>query len=113
MDTGGWEEGEGEMYWYSNIDIYNSIYKIANGNWCMTQGTKTAEALWQSRRMGRRGKWEAGSGGGDMGVPIADSYWYLTENDKFCKAIIFQLKIKFKKVFIMIKVMKYNTLFAQ
>jgi len=32
MDTGGWEEGEGEMYWYSNIDIYNSIYKIANGN---------------------------------------------------------------------------------
>jgi len=57
--------------------------------------------------------WEAGSGGGEMGVPIADSYWYLTENDKFCKAIIFQLKIKFKKVFIMIKVMKYNTLFAQ
>ena len=32
MDTGGWEEGEGEMYWYSNIEIYNSIYKI-NSQW--------------------------------------------------------------------------------
>ena len=39
----------------------------------MTQGAKTAEALRQSRRVGRRGKWEGVSGGGDMGVPIADS----------------------------------------
>ena len=31
--------------------------------------------------------------GGDMGIPMTDSCWYMTENHtKFCKAIILQLK---------------------
>ena len=28
MDTGGGEEGEGELYGESNMDIYNTICKI-------------------------------------------------------------------------------------
>ena len=28
MDTGGWEEGEGEIYGGSNMEIYNTICKI-------------------------------------------------------------------------------------
>jgi len=32
MDMVGGEEGEGEMYGNSNIEIYNTICKIANGN---------------------------------------------------------------------------------
>ena len=28
MDTGGGEEGEGEMYWESNMEIHNTISKI-------------------------------------------------------------------------------------
>ena len=28
MDMGGGEEGEGEMYGESNMEIYNTIYKI-------------------------------------------------------------------------------------
>ena len=44
---------------------------------CMTQGTQTG-VLWQSRSLGWGGRWE----GGDMGVPMADSCWCLTENNK-------------------------------
>ena len=32
MDMAGGEEGEGEMYGESNMEIFNAIYKIANGN---------------------------------------------------------------------------------
>ena len=35
----GGEEGEGEMYGKSNIEIYNTIYKqIANGNFLYDSG---------------------------------------------------------------------------
>ena len=30
MDMGGGEEGEGEMYGESNMEIFNTIYKINN-----------------------------------------------------------------------------------
>ena len=30
MDMGGGEEGEGEMYGESNMEIFNTIYKIDN-----------------------------------------------------------------------------------
>ena len=32
MDKVGGEEGEGEMYGESNIEIYNTMCKTANGN---------------------------------------------------------------------------------
>ena len=32
MDMAGGEEGKGEMYGESNMEIFNAIYKIANGN---------------------------------------------------------------------------------
>ena len=44
---------------------------------CMAQGTQTG-VLWQSRSLGWGGRWE----GGDMGVPMADYCWCLTENNK-------------------------------
>ena len=47
----------------------------------MTQGTQTG-ALGQTEGSGgkgdRREVWE----GGDMGVPMADSCWHITENHK-------------------------------
>ena len=44
-------------------------------------GTQT-EALWQSRRVGWGGRWEEVQKGVDMCVPMADSCWCLTENNK-------------------------------
>ena len=71
------------MYGESNMETYITICQI-DSQWdcaCMTQGTQTG-ALWQSRRVGWGGRWEGGSGGRDMGVPMADFYWCLTENNK-------------------------------
>ena len=36
--------------------------------------------------------------GGDVCIPMADSYWCLAETAQFCKAVILQLKNKFKIV---------------
>ena len=43
MDKVGGEEGEGEMYGESNIEIYNTMCKTdkSMGICCMTQGTQT------------------------------------------------------------------------
>ena len=43
MDKVGGEEGEGEMYGESNIQIYNTMCKTdkSMGICCMTQGTQT------------------------------------------------------------------------
>ena len=54
---------------------------------CMTQGTQTA-TLYQHRGMGWGGRWDGdGDGmevqeGEDMCLPVADSCWCLTENNK-------------------------------
>ena len=41
----------------SNMEIYNTVCKIANGNLLMTQGAQTG-ALGLSRRVGWGGRWE-------------------------------------------------------
>ena len=40
---------------------------------CMAQETQTG-ALYQARGVGWEGKWEGGSKGGDVCIPMADSY---------------------------------------
>ena len=48
---------------------------------CMTQGTETG-ALWQAEGWDGEGDGMEVQEGGDMGVPMADSCWYVTENHK-------------------------------
>ena len=61
------------------------VKQIATGTCCITQGIQIG-ALWQSRGVGGGERWrkvqEGGDKGGDMGVPMADSCWCLTENNK-------------------------------
>ena len=49
---------------------------------CVTQGTQDCQALWQSRRVGLEGDGKDVREGGDMGVPMANSCWCMTENHK-------------------------------
>ena len=51
------------------------------GVFCMTQGTQTG-ALWQAKGCGGDGDGREVQEGGDTGVPMADSCWYITENHK-------------------------------
>ena len=51
------------------------------GVFCMTQGTQTG-ALWQAKGCGGEGDGRQAQEGGDTGVPMADSCWYITENHK-------------------------------
>ena len=70
------EEGEGEMYGESNIEIYNTMCKT-DSQW------EFAVWLGNSNRGSATG-WRVGrevQEGGDMGVPMADS-WCMTENHK-------------------------------
>jgi len=67
MDVEGWEEGEGEVYGESNMEVYNTICKI-DSQWEF--------AVWL--RELKQGL--CVNQGGDMGVPMADS-WCLTENN--------------------------------
>ena len=83
MDIGGREKGEGETYGKSNMDTYNTICII---------GSQWEFAIWLSElKVGLSNNLEGwdwqGDGrdaqeGADMGVPMADSYWCLTENNK-------------------------------
>ena len=72
MDMGEGEEEKGEMYGESNMETYNTICKI-DSQWEF--------AVWLKQRLcdnlegwdpkgDEREVWE----GGDMGVPMADSY---------------------------------------
>ena len=80
MDTGGGEEGETEMYRESNMAIFNAIYKIDSqwkfAVWCreLKHGLCDNLEVWDGEGNGRE-VWE----GGDMGVPMADSCWGMTE----------------------------------
>ena len=47
----------------------------------MTQGTQIG-ALYQPSGVGYGGKWEGAQEGGDIHIPIVDSCWCLTENNK-------------------------------
>ena len=93
MDVGRREKGEGEMCGERNMETYITICKIDSqwefSIWLKELKQELCDSLegWVGEGDGRD-LWE----GGDMGVPMADSWWCLTENKIFCKAIIFQLK---------------------
>jgi len=54
MDMAGGEEGEGEMYGESNMEIFNAIYKIANGNLLYDLGNSNRGSVTiKKREMGR------------------------------------------------------------
>ena len=61
-----------------------------------TQGAQTG-ALWQAERWDGEEDGREVRKGGDMGALMADSYWYMTETTKFCKAITLQLKNTLKR----------------
>ena len=75
----GGEEGEGEMYGKSNIEIYNTMCKI-DSQWEFALWLRELkQGLCDRLKSGvRREVWE----GEDMGVPMADSCWCMTENHK-------------------------------
>ena len=74
---------EGEMYGESNMETYNAICKIdiqwEFSVWFRELKLGLCDNLegWDGEADGRE-VWE----GEDMGVPIADSCWCLTENHK-------------------------------
>ena len=100
MDTGWGEEGEGELYGESNMDIYNTICKI-DSQWEFSvwlrelkQGLCDHLEGWDGEGNGKEVR-----EGGDMDTPMADSCWCMTEQKttKFCNSIILQLKKSGKK----------------
>ena len=83
MDTGRGEEGEGEMYGKSNMESYNTICKIDSqwefAVWLRELKQELCDNLegWDVEADGRELQEE-----GDIGVPMADSCWCMTENHK-------------------------------
>ena len=79
----GGEEGEGEMYGKSNIEIYNTMCKI-DSQWEFALWLRELkQGLCDRLKSGvRREVWE----GEDMGVPMADSCWCMTENHKILQS---------------------------
>ena len=83
MDMVGGEEGEGEMYGEGNIEIYNTICKIDSqwefAVWLRELKQELCDNLegWDVEADGRELQEE-----GDIGVPMADSCWCMTENHK-------------------------------
>ena len=80
---GGGEEEEGEVYGESNMETYNSLCKI-DSQWEfvvwlreLRKGLCDNLEKWDGEGDGRD-VWEEG----DMGVPMADSCWSMTENHK-------------------------------
>ena len=83
MDTGCGEEGEGELYGESNMDIYNTICKI-DSQWEFSvwlrelkQGLCDNLEGWDGEEDGREVR-----EGGNICISMADSCWGLTENNK-------------------------------
>ena len=76
MGKVGGEEGKGEMYGESNIEIYNTMCK-KESYWEF--------AVWlRELKQGLCDRLKGGEvhEGGDMGVPMADSCWCMAENHK-------------------------------
>ena len=95
MDMWGREEGEGERYGESNIEIYYTICKIDSqwefAVWLreLKRGLCNNLEGWDGEGDGKEAwKW------GDMGAPIADSCWCLTENNKILKSNYSSIKKK-------------------
>ena len=83
MDPEGGGEGEGEMYGESNMETYNTICKIDDqwefAVWFRELKRGLCDNLERWDVEGdEREFWE----GGEMGVPMADSCWCLTINNK-------------------------------
>ena len=75
-------EGEGEMYGESNMETYITICKVdSQWEFSVTQGTQRG-SLYQPRAVGWGGRWEGDSEGGYICIPMTDSCWCLTENNK-------------------------------
>ena len=77
------EEGEGEMYGESNMEKYNTICKI-DSQWEFAVWLRELKkGLYDNLEgWGRERDEREVQEGGDMGVPMADSYWCMTENHK-------------------------------
>ena len=74
MGTAGGEEGEGETYGESNMETYNTIWKMtANGNLLYDSGGLRQGQGNNLEVRDREGDGRGVQEGGDMGVPIADS----------------------------------------
>ena len=81
MDMWGGEAGEGEMCGENNMEIYITICK-ADSPWefavCLRE-FKLGLCGWRWDGEGDRREVQVG---GDMGVPVADTCWCVTENHK-------------------------------
>ena len=77
------EEGEGEMYGESNMETYIPICEIDNqwdfAVWLRELKLGLCNNLEEWDRKGGRREFQEG---GDIGIPMADSCWCLTENNK-------------------------------
>ena len=77
------EEGEGEMYRESNIEIYITVHKINNqcefAVWLieLKQGLCNNLEGWDGKGRGREVQ-----EGRDIRIPMADSRWRLAETNK-------------------------------
>ena len=96
LSVGAWTMGKRGSSWlqkghlgeYLRIIMYGSAmvtewHYISGsvGICCIAQGTQTG-ALWQVEGWDEEGDRRKVQEGGDMGVPVADSCWCLTENHK-------------------------------
>ena len=81
-DMAGGEEGEEDVYGESNIEIYITICKTDSQWESAVWLREQTGALWQAEGWGGEGYGREVQEGGDMGVPMADSYWCMTENHK-------------------------------
>ena len=103
MDMVGGEEGEGEMYGESNMEIYNIVCKIdsqqAFAVWLrelkqgLCDGLQHRMGRGTGERSGREGTWVC------LWLILVD-IWQKTT--KFCKAIILQLKKNFFKLIVIL-----------
>ena len=81
MDMGGGEEGEGAMYGESNMEIFNTIYKIDNQREFAVWLRELKQELCNRLKGGLQG----GDGRevqkeGEIRIPMAASCWGLAEN---------------------------------
>ena len=83
MDMVGGEEREGEMYGETNMETYNTICKIDSqcefAVWLRELKQGLCDRL---ERWNGVGDWRELLEGGDMGVPMGDSCWCMTEKSQ-------------------------------
>ena len=80
---GGGEEGDGEMYGESKMEIYNTICKT-DSQWEFAVWLMELKQGLCDNLEGWDGEWDGMEvrEGGDTGVNMADSCWWLTESHK-------------------------------